>query len=118
MRKLHAQMPTIGSRGNYPKRHPTEDQSMATKAKRPAKRKASAKKPAKRRVGAKKVARKQSAAVKTARKTAQLVVKSARRNTKVAKKAGKGIVRRAIKAIAGAAAPLLPGSAPEKSNES
>jgi hypothetical protein len=103
-------MPAIGSRGNYPRRHLTEDQSMATKAKRPAKRKASAKKAAKRSVGTKKVAK----AVKTARKTARSVVKSARQNTMAARKTGKGIVRRAIKAIAGAAAPLLPGSAGNK----
>ena len=107
-----------GSRRNYSERRPTEDQSMATKAKRPAKKKASAKKPAKRKVSAKKVAKKKSSAVKTARKAARSVVKSARQNTMAAKKAGKGIVRRAIKAITDAAAPLLPGNAPEKSNES
>ena len=100
--------PTIGSPGNYSKRRPTEDQSMAKKAKRPAKRKASAKK----------VGKKLSSTGKAAKKTARSVVKSARKKTAAAKKAGKGIIRRAIKAITDVAAPLLPGSTPEKPNES
>ena len=83
---------------------------MARKANRPAKKKASAKKPAKKKVGAKK----QSSAVKAVKKTARAVVKSARQKTAAATKSGKGFVRRAVEAIAQAAAPLLPGSAEEK----
>jgi hypothetical protein len=87
---------------------------MARKAKRPAKKKASAKKPAKKKVGAKKLARKQSSTVKAVKKTARAVVKSTSQKTAAAAKSGKGFVRRAVEAIAQAAAPLLPGSAAEK----
>jgi hypothetical protein len=91
---------------------------MATKAKRPAKKKAIAKKAAKRSVRAKKGAKKPGSAVKTARRTARSMLKSARQNTMAATKTGKGIVRRTIRAITGAAAPLMPGSTAEKSNQS
>ena len=87
---------------------------MARKAKRTAKRKASTKKPAKKKVGARKVAKKQIRKAKTVGKTVRAVVKSARRKTTAATKAGKGIVRRAVEAIAQVAAPLLPGSTDDK----
>jgi hypothetical protein len=76
---------------------------MARKAKRPVKRRTAAKKPARKKGSAKKV-----------KKTVRAAVKSARRKTTAAKKAGKGIVRRAVEAIAQAAAPLMPSSATEK----
>jgi hypothetical protein len=88
----------------------TKEQTMASKAKQPVKRKAIAKKAARR-----KVAKKQSAGLKSAKKTARAVVKSASKKTIAAKKAGQGFVRRAIKAVTGAVAPLLPGSTPDKS---
>ena len=87
---------------------------MARKAKRPAKKKTSAKKPAKKKVSAKKLAKKQSHTVKAVKKTARAVVKSARLKAAAATKASKGFVRRAVDAIAHAAAPLLPGSGDEK----
>lgn len=82
---------------------------MASKAKKPAKRKAIAKRAAKR-----KVAKKQGADLKSIKKRARAVVKSASQKTTAAKKAGKGFVRRAIKAVTGAVAPLLPGSTADK----
>lgn len=82
---------------------------MASKAKQPAKRKAIAKRAARR-----KVAKKQGAAIKSVKKTARAVVKSAGKKTTAAKKAGTGFMRRAIKAVTGAVAPLLPGSAADK----
>lgn len=88
---------------------PMEEQIMASKAKQPAKRKAIAKKAARR-----KVAKKASAGIKSVKKTARAVVKSAGKKTTAAKKAGTGFVRRAIKAVTGAVAPLLPGSEADK----
>ncbi len=82
---------------------------MASKAKRPVKRKAIAKKAARR-----KAARKQGAGIKSVKKTARAVVKSASQKSAAAKKPGTGFVRRAIKAVTGAVAPLLPGSAADK----
>jgi hypothetical protein len=86
-----------------------EEQIMASKAKQPAKRKAIAKRAARR-----KVAKKQASGVKSVKKTARAVAKSASQKTMAAKKAGAGFVRRAIKAVTGAVAPLLPGSAADK----
>ncbi len=88
---------------------------MARKASRTTKKKASAKKPGKKKVNAKKSAKKKTSTVKAVKRTARAVVKSVRRKTIAAKKAGKGFVRRAVDAIAQAAAPLLPGSGDEKS---
>ncbi len=82
---------------------------MASKAKQPAKRKAIAKRAARR-----KVAKKQGAGLKSVKKTARAIAKSASQKTTATKKAGKGFVRRAIKAITGAVAPLLPGSTANK----
>lgn len=87
---------------------------MARKVKRPVKKKASAKKVAKKKVGSKKVAKSQIRKIKAVKKTVRAVVKSARRKTAAATKAGKGIVSRAVEAITQVAAPLLPGSATEK----
>lgn len=109
--------PTLGSLGNYSGRHPTEDQSMASRAKRPAKRKASAKKPARRKVVTKKIAKKQGSAIRAAKKTARSMAKSARQKTTAVKKASKGMVRRAIEAIADVAAPLLPGASERPKSE-
>jgi hypothetical protein len=86
-----------------------EEQIMASKAKRPVKRKAIAKKAARR-----KIAGKQGVGIKSTRKAARAVVKSASQKTAAAKKAGKGIVRRAIKAVTRTVTPLLPGSAAGK----
>ena len=87
---------------------------MVRKAKKPAKKKTSAKRPAKKKASAKKVAKKQIRKVKSVRKTTLTAAQVIRRKTIAAKKAGKGIVRRAVEAIAQVAAPLLPGSATEK----
>lgn len=90
---------------------------MARKAKTATKNVA-AKKPlkkaAKKKVGVKKFAKKQSSTVRAVKKTARAFVKSARRKTTASKKAGKGLVRRAVEAIAQVAAPLMPGSEPGK----
>ena len=83
---------------------------MASKAKQPAKRKAIAKKAARR-----KVAKKNGVGLKSVKKTARAVFKSDIKKTTAAKKAGTGFVRRAIKAVTGAVAPLLPGSTANKS---
>ena len=91
-----------------------KEQIMARKIKRTAKRRASARKPARKKVSARKVAKKQIRRAKTVGKTVRAAVKSARRKTAAATKAGKGIVRRAVEAIAQVAAPLLPGSTDEK----
>jgi hypothetical protein len=79
---------------------------MAARAKRSANRKVSARKPAKK-----------SAGIKSARKTASKIVKSASKKTTVVVKSGKGLMRRAVDAIAQVAAPLMPGSAERKSKE-
>ena len=71
---------------------------MARKVKRPAKKKA----------GAKKAAKIQG------RKTARKPAKPVRRKTVAKKPAKKGILRRAVEAIAQAAAPILPGGTSEK----
>jgi hypothetical protein len=87
---------------------------MARKAKRPVKRKTSAKKPAKKKGGVRKVAKRNSRKIKAVKKTARAVAKSVRQKTIATKKAGKGIVRRAVEAVAQAVAPLLPGGATDK----
>ena len=86
---------------------------MATKAKKPAKKKVKAKTPGgkksvKKKVAGEKPARKTST-VKAVKKTAQAFVKAAGKKTSAAKKSGKKMVKRAIKAIADIAAPILPG---------
>ena len=87
---------------------------MASKAKRPVKKKTVARKPAKRKVGAKKVAKRQSRRIAAAKKTVRGAVKSAGETATAATETGKGLVRRAVDAIAQAAAPLIPGNATEK----
>jgi hypothetical protein len=87
---------------------------MARKAKRPVKKKVSAKRPATKKVSAKKSGKKNTSRVKAVKKTARAAVKSVRQTTAAAKKAGKGIVRRAVEAVANLAAPLLPGGGDEK----
>lgn len=73
-----------------------------------------AKKPAKKKAGAKKAAKSSSRKTKSAKKTSRKPVKAARRKTAAKKPARKGIVRRAVEAIAQAAAPILPGGTSEK----
>ena len=87
---------------------------MARKAKRPAKKKAVAKKPAKKKVGNKKIAKSQNRRIAAVKKSVHAVVKSARKKATAATKPGKGFVRRAVDAIAQAAAPFLTGNATEK----
>jgi hypothetical protein len=87
---------------------------MARKATKTSKRKASVRKPVKKKVGAKKSAKKKTFTVKGVKKTARAAVKSVRQTTTAAQKAGKGIVRRAVEAVANVAAPLLPGGGDEK----
>jgi hypothetical protein len=77
---------------------------MARKAKRPAKKTATVKKSV----------RTQSSAAKVVKNPPRTVVKSARQNTAAATKSEKGFVRRAVEAIAQAAAPFMPGSAEVK----
>jgi hypothetical protein len=47
--------------------------------------------------------------VKGAKKTARAFVKAAGKRTSAVKKSGTKLVRRAIKAVANAAAPIIPG---------
>lgn len=82
---------------------------MAKKAKKPAKK--SKAKPA-RKVATKKSAKKparKTSTVKAVKKSARAFVKAAGKKTTAAKKSGKKLVSRAIKAIADIAAPIIPG---------
>lgn len=85
----------------------TGELNMA-KAKKTAGKKLKAKKPAKKKVAAKKTAKK-IYSVKAAKKTARAFVKAAGKRTAAAKKSGTKLVRRAIKAVADVAAPIIPG---------
>jgi hypothetical protein len=86
----------------------TGEVDMAKKAKKSVGKKTKAKKPAKKKVAAKKTAKK-TYSVKAAKKTARAFVKAAGKKTSAVRKSGTKLVRRAIKAVADVAAPIIPG---------
>ena len=82
---------------------------MAKKVKKAAGKKAKVKKPAKKKAVVKKSGKK-TYTLKAAKKTARAFVKAAGKKTEAAKKSGKKLVRRAIKAVADIAAPIIPSN--------
>jgi uncharacterized phage protein gp47/JayE len=99
---------------NVVRKYEGKEKAMARKAKRPVKKKVSAKKPAKKQVSAKKSVQKKTSRVTAVKKTARAAVKSVRKTTAAARKAGTRIVRRAVEVVATVAAPLMPGGGDEK----
>ena len=83
---------------------------MARKAMKSVAKKATAKTTAKKKVRAKKAPKVQNRRIAAAKKTVRSAGKSARKKAITTTKTGKGLVGRAVDAVAQAAAPLLPGN--------
>ena len=82
---------------------------MAYKSKKSLSRKTSGRKSTPKKTAARRAGVTAKSGIKSVGKTMRGVARSARKRAAVARKAGGGLVRRAVKALGQLAAPLLPG---------